>query len=64
LLAAAIRISDLEQQVETLKKSDQEKDAEIDHLKKYVETIFIEKKALEAKVNELTQVAGDQMEHQ
>jgi hypothetical protein len=64
LLAAAIRISDLEQQVETLKKSDQEKDAEIYHLKKYVETIFIEKKALEAKVNELTQVAGDQMEHQ
>ena len=50
--------------METLKKSDQEKDAEIDHLKKYVETIFIEKKALEAKVNELTQVAGDQMEHQ
>ena len=63
-MAAAIRISDLEQQVETLKKSDQEKDAEIDHLNKYVETIFIEKKALEAKVNELTQVAGDQMEHQ
>ena len=63
-MAAAIRISDLEQQVETLKKSDQEKDAEIYHLKKYVETIFIEKKALEAKVNELTQVAGDQMEPQ
>jgi hypothetical protein len=42
LLAATILISDLEQQIEMLKKKDQEKEGEIEHLKKFVQNMFIE----------------------
>jgi hypothetical protein len=42
LLAATMLISDLEQQIEMLKKNNQEKDGEIEHLKKFVQDMFIE----------------------
>jgi hypothetical protein len=42
LLAATILISDLEQQIEMLKKKDQEKEGEIEQLKKFVQNMFIE----------------------
>ena len=54
-MEAAKEISSLEEQVKSLKKSEKEKDAEIEQLKKFIQTLIIEKGNLEAKVIYLTQ---------
>jgi hypothetical protein len=52
---AAKEISILEEQVRKLKISEKEKDNEIEELKKYIQTLTIERDTLEAKVALLTQ---------
>jgi hypothetical protein len=52
---AAKEISILEEQVRKLKISEKEKDNEIEVLKKYIQTLTIERDTLEAKVELLTQ---------
>jgi hypothetical protein len=52
---AAKEISILEEQVRKLKISEKEKDNEIEVLKKYIQTLTIERDTLEAKVALLTQ---------
>jgi len=46
LLEAAKEISSLEEQVKKLKKSEKEKDAEIEQLKKYIQTLTLERDTL------------------
>ena len=50
-----MEISYLEEQVKQLKKREKEKDAEIEQLRKYVQTLTLERDTLEAKVAALTQ---------
>ena len=50
-----MEISNLEEEVKQLKKSEKEKDAEIEQLRKYVQTLTLERDTLEAKVAALTE---------